>query len=54
MPAPTAKEQGHQLSQRFFLLDERRYADLLKSLREPPRPTAQLRKLLADRSPWEK
>lgn len=42
------------LDQRFFLLDEKRHAALLRSLSEPPRPTAQLRKLLASKSPWEK
>lgn len=42
------------LDQRFFLLDEKRHAALLKSLSEPPRPSAQLRKLLAGKSPWEK
>ena len=42
------------LDQRLFLLDDERYAALLDSLGKPPRPTAELRKLLAARSPWEK
>lgn len=42
------------LDQRFFMLDEKRHAALSKSLSEPPRPTAALRKLLASKSPWEK
>jgi uncharacterized protein (DUF1778 family) len=42
------------LDQRFFMLDEKRHAALLKSLSEPARPTAALRKLLASKSPWEK
>ena len=42
------------LDQRFFMLDEKRHAALLKSLSEPPRPTAALRKLLAGKSQWEK
>jgi len=42
------------LDQRFFLLDEKRHAALMKSLSEPPRPPAALRKLLAGKSPWEK
>ena len=41
------------LDQRFFMLDEKRYAALLKSLGEPPKPPAALRKLLASKSPWE-
>ena len=42
------------LDQRFFMLDEKRHAVLMKSLGEPPRPVAALRKLLAGKSPWEK
>lgn len=42
------------LDQRFFRLDEKRHAAVLKNLSEPPRPTAALRKLLAHKSPWEK
>lgn len=42
------------LDQRFFMLDEKRHAALAKSLSEPARPTAALRKLLASKSPWEK
>jgi len=56
MAAPTDKERRHDilLDQRFFVLDEKRHAALLKTLSEPPRPTAQLRKLLARNAPWEK
>ena len=42
------------LDQRLFLLDEERYAALLDTLGKPPRPTPELRKLLAARAPWEK
>jgi uncharacterized protein (DUF1778 family) len=42
------------LDQRFFMLDEKRHAALMKSLAEPPKPTPALRKLLAGKSPWEK
>lgn len=42
------------LDQRFFLLDEELHADLLESLSEPRKPSAQLRKLLASESPWER
>lgn len=56
MAAPTNKEQRHDvlLDQCFFLLDEKRHAALLRSLSEPPRPSVQLRKLLAGNAPWEK
>ena len=42
------------LDQRIFGLDEKSHAALLKSLSEPPKPAAKLRKLLASKSPWEK
>jgi uncharacterized protein (DUF1778 family) len=42
------------LDQRSFRLDKTRHAALVKILSEPRRPTAALRKLLADTSPWEK
>ena len=42
------------LDQRFFTLDEGRYEAFLNILREPPKPTAELKKLLATKSPWEK
>mgnify|MGYP003578655165 CR=1 FL=1 len=42
------------LDRRFFTLDEKRYTAIFESLSEPPKPSAQLRKLLAGKSPWEK
>jgi len=42
------------LDQRFFMLDEERYTALLNILSEPPKPTTELKKLLASKSPWEK
>jgi uncharacterized protein (DUF1778 family) len=42
------------MDQRFFMLNEKQYAAVLESLSDPSKPTAQLRKLLAGKSPWEK
>jgi uncharacterized protein (DUF1778 family) len=41
------------LDQRFFMLDEQRHAALLNILGAPAKPTAELKKLLARKSPWE-
>jgi len=41
------------LDQRFFMLDEQRYAALLDVLSAPAKPAAELKKLLARKSPWE-
>ena len=42
------------LDQRLFFLNENEYRDFLKLLDEPPKPTEELRKLLAAKPPWEK
>lgn len=42
------------LDQRLFMLDEERYAAFMNLLSEPPMPSAELKKLLASKSPWEK
>jgi uncharacterized protein (DUF1778 family) len=42
------------LDQRIFGLDEKSHAALLMSLTEPPKPAAQLQKLLASKSRWER
>ena len=42
------------LDQKLFLLDEERYTAFLDILDQPPKPTSELRKLLSEKSPWEK
>ena len=42
------------LDQRLFIVDEERYKAFLNLLDEPPKPTAELRKLLSKKAPWEK
>src|SRR5689334_2787839 len=42
------------LDQRLFTLDEESYNAFLNILDEPPKPTAELKRLLSTRAPWEK
>jgi uncharacterized protein (DUF1778 family) len=42
------------LDQRLFVLDAEKYDTFLNLLDEPPKPTAELRRLLSEKSPWEK
>ena len=42
------------LDQRFFQLDEERYNAFLNMLDRPPRPSNELKKLLSQKSPWER
>ena len=42
------------LDQRLFVLDESRYAEFVRLLDQPARPSAKLRELLARKAPWEK
>ena len=42
------------LDQRLFLLDADQHKALMQVLNDPPPPNAQLKKLMASRSPWEK
>jgi uncharacterized protein (DUF1778 family) len=42
------------LDQTLFVLDEARYKAFINLLDEPPRPTEELKKLLAKKAPWEK
>ncbi len=41
------------VDQRLFSLGEEAFAAFERALDEPPRPNAQLKSLLASRSPWE-
>lgn len=42
------------LDRRFFQLDEAVYEEFVAALDAPPRPVAELRKLLAEPAPWER
>jgi uncharacterized protein (DUF1778 family) len=42
------------LDQKLFILDEEKYEAFLNLLDEPPKPTEELKKLLATKAPWEK
>jgi uncharacterized protein (DUF1778 family) len=42
------------LDQRYFLLDDKRHAALMGILAAPAKPPAELKKLLARKSPWER
>ncbi len=42
------------LDQMLFQLDEERYNAFINLLDQPPRPTAELKKLLSQKAPWEK
>jgi len=42
------------LDQRFFHLDAAEYAAFQRALDAPPRNLPELRKLLAERAPWER
>lgn len=42
------------LDQRIFVLEDRQYRAFLSALQSPPRANAQLKKLFASKSPWEK
>ncbi|HUZ33722.1 MAG TPA: DUF1778 domain-containing protein [Xanthobacteraceae bacterium] len=41
------------LDRRLFTLDAKRYAAFAKLLDHPPKPSAELRKLLSTKAPWE-
>lgn len=41
------------LDQRLFIVDEERYKAFLDLLDQAPKPTAELRKLLSKKAPWE-
>lgn len=42
------------LDQRFFSLDEQKFAAFMAVLDQPPAPSEELRKLLLDKTPWER
>jgi len=42
------------LDRRVFALDEEQHDALMRILQAPPPPTAELKKLMSSKSPWEK
>lgn len=48
-----AKLDGGQLLDPTFVLDGLQYDELVAMLDNPPAPSAELKKLLAERAPWE-
>lgn len=48
-----ARAQDVLLDRTLFLLDERRYADFVRVLDNPPPPNRALKKLMRSKSPWE-
>jgi uncharacterized protein (DUF1778 family) len=42
------------LDQRYFVLDEKRYAAFVNILEEPPMPNDQLKKLVSRKAPWQR
>lgn len=52
----SARQRAEQvlLDQRFFELDDDRFAEFIAILDRPPAPSAEFRKLLLRKSPWEK
>jgi uncharacterized protein (DUF1778 family) len=52
----TARQRAEEvlLDQRFFALDEQKFAAFMTALDHPPAPSKELRDLLRGPSPWEK
>jgi uncharacterized protein (DUF1778 family) len=52
----TARQRAEEvlLDQRFFVLDEEKFAQFMAVLDQPPAPSEELRKLLLSKSPWDK
>lgn len=52
----TARQRAEEilLDQRFFALDEEKFAQFIAVLDQPPAPSEELRKLLLSKAPWDK
>jgi uncharacterized protein (DUF1778 family) len=48
------KAQDVLLDQRLFMLDDEKYQAFLEILEAPPRKNTELKKLLAEKAPWDK
>jgi uncharacterized protein (DUF1778 family) len=48
------KAEDVLLDQRLFMLDDEKYQAFLEILEAPPRKNAELKKLLAEKAPWDK
>ncbi|HEX3881744.1 MAG TPA: DUF1778 domain-containing protein [Stellaceae bacterium] len=42
------------LEQKIFTLDEKKYAEFLEILDNPPEPSDELRRIFSKKAPWEK
>jgi uncharacterized protein (DUF1778 family) len=42
------------MDRRLFVLDERQFAEFIRVLDRPPKPSKRLRQLFKSKSPWEK
>ena len=51
---PSSHPTTDPLDRRLFALGDAQHAAFLKALDEPVTPNAKLKRLMADKSPWEK
>lgn len=51
----TARRRAEDVlvDQRLFMLDDERYAAFLDLVNQPPKPVAELRRLMATKAPWD-